>query len=145
LKVPGNRNRRQQFSRLLPFFALVAPEPAMLIAAIVASTIVSASQSWIDPGTATGGDDGRTGLVAGVGVVRAPSDGADTLDTVLGDGPDFMAGMLDTALGGGSDFMGGVLDAALGGGSDFMEGVSTGPSSLCGGLSRGNGGLPGGG
>jgi hypothetical protein len=144
---------------LLPF-ALVAPEPAMLIAAIVASTIVSASQSWIDPGAATGDDDGRTGLVAGVGVVGAPSDGADTLDTVLGDGPDFMAGMLDTALGGGSDFMGGVLDTALGGGSDFMggvldatlgggsdfmEGVSTGPSSLCGGLSRGNGGLPGGG
>jgi hypothetical protein len=135
LKVPGNRNRRQQFARLLPF-ALVAPEPAI---------IVSASQSWIDPGAATGGDDGRTGLVAGVGVVGAPSDGADVLDTVLGGGPDFMAGILDTALGGGSDFMGGVLDAALGGGSDFMEGVSTGPSSLCGGLSRGNGGLPGGG
>jgi hypothetical protein len=129
LKVPGNRNRRQQFARLLPF-ALVAPEPAMLIAAIVASTILSASQSWIDPGAATGGDDGRTGLVAGVGVVGAPSDGADILDAVLGGGPDFMAGILDTA---------------LGGGSDFMEGVSTGPSSLCGGLSRGNGGLPGGG
>jgi hypothetical protein len=117
----------------------------VLIAAIVASTIVSASQSWIDPGAATGGDDGRTGLVAGVGVVGAPSDGAGILDTVLGGGTDFMAGILDTVLGGGTDFMAGVLDTALGGGSDFMEGVSTGPSSLCGGLSRGNGGLPGGG
>jgi hypothetical protein len=39
---------------------------------------------------------------------------------------------------------GGVLDAASGGGSDLIDGVSTG-LSLCGGLSRGNGGLPGGG
>jgi hypothetical protein len=87
-------------------------------------------QSWIDPGAAAGGEDGRTGLIAGAGVAGAASDGA---------------GKLDNALGGGSDFMAGKLDNALGGGSDFVEGVSTGPSSLCGGLSRGNGGLPGGG
>jgi hypothetical protein len=87
-------------------------------------------QSWIDPGAAAGGEDGRTGLIAGAGVVGAASDGA---------------GKLDNALGGGSDFMAGRPDSALVGGSDFVEGVSTGPSSLCGGLSRGNGGPPGGG
>ena len=38
----------------------------------------------------------------------------------------------------------GVLDGALGGGSELMDGVSAGlSSSLCGGFSRVNGGLPG--
>jgi hypothetical protein len=90
----------------------------------------SSLQSWIDPGAAAGGEDGRTGLIAGAGVAGAASDGAGILDAVLGGGPDFMAGILDTA---------------LGGDSDFMEGVSRRLSSLCGGLSRGIGGLPGGG
>jgi hypothetical protein len=102
-------------------------------------------QSWIDPGANAGGEDGRTGLIAGAGVAGAASDGAGKRDNALGGGSDFMAGKLDNALGGGSDFMAGKPDNALVGGSDFVEGVSTGPSSLCGGLSRGNGGLPGGG
>ena len=86
----------------------------------------SSLQSWIDPGAAAGGEDGRTGLIPG-----AASDGAGILDAVLGGGPDFMAGL---------------LDAALGGGSDFMDGVSTRLSScLWGGLNRVSGGLPGGG
>ena len=103
---------------------------SILFNSIVASTTVSASQSWTDPGAAAGREDGRTGPVAGTGVAGAASDGAGTLDGALGGGPDFMAG---------------ILDNPLGGDSDFMEGVSTGLSSLCGGLSRGNGGLPGGG
>jgi hypothetical protein len=77
----------------------------------------STLQSWIDPGAAAGGEDGRTGLIAGACVAGAASDGA-VLDAVLGDGPDFI-------LGGGSDFMAGIMDAALGGGPDFMDGVST--------------------
>jgi hypothetical protein len=91
---------------------------------------LSASQSWTDPGAAAGAEDGRTGPVAGAGVAGAASDGAGMLDAVLGGCPDLTAGILDTA---------------LGGDSDFMEGVSRGLSSLCGGLSRGIGGLPGGG
>jgi hypothetical protein len=107
---------------------------------------LAASQSWIDPGAAAGGEDGRMDLVAGAGVAGAASDGAGVLDAALGGGPDFMAGILDAALGGGSDFMAGILDAALGGGSDFMAGVSTClSSSLWSGLNRVNGGLPGGG
>jgi hypothetical protein len=39
----------------------------------------------------------------------------------------------------------GALDAAPGGGPDLTAGVSTSGSSLCGGLTRVNGGLPGGG
>jgi hypothetical protein len=82
-----------------------------------------------------GGEDGRTGLIAGAGVAGAASDGAGMLDAVLGDGPDFI-------LGGGSDFMAGIMDAAPGGGPDFMDGVSTSLlSCLWGGLKRVSGGL----
>jgi hypothetical protein len=99
----------------------------------------SSLQSWIDPGAVVGGEDGRTGLIAGAGVAGAASDGAGMLDAVLGDGPDFI-------LGGGSDFMAGIMDAAPGGGPDFMDGVSTSLlSCLWGGLKRVSGGLPSGG
>ena len=77
----------------------------------------SSLQSWIEPGAAAEGEDGRTGLIAGACVARAASDGA-VLDAVLGDGPDFI-------LGDGSFFMAGIMDAALGGGRDFMDCVST--------------------
>jgi hypothetical protein len=91
----------------------------------------SSLQSWIDPGAAAGGEDGRTGLIAGAGVAGAASDGAGILDAVLGGGPDFMDG---------------IMEAAFGGGSDFMDGVSTRVSwCLWGGLNRVSGGLPGGG
>jgi hypothetical protein len=73
-------------------------------------------QSWIDPGATAGGEDGRAGVVAGAGVTGAARDGDS------------------------------VPDAGLGGGSELMDGVSAGlSSSLCGGLNRVNGGLPGGG
>jgi hypothetical protein len=72
-------------------------------------------QSWIDPGAAAGGEGGRAGVVAGAGVAGAARDGA------------------------------GLLDVAFGAGSLLTGGISTGPSSLCGGLNRVNGGLPGGG
>ena len=102
-------------------------------------------QSWIDPGAAAGGEDGRTGLIAGAGVAGAASDGAGIVDAVLGGGPDFMAGLLDAVLGS-SDFIAGIMEAAFGGGSDFMDGVSTRVSwCLWGGLNRVSGGLPGGG
>jgi hypothetical protein len=105
----------------------------------------SSLQSWIDPGAAAGGEDGRTGLIAGAGVAGAASDGAGILDAVLGGGPDFMAGLLDAVLGS-SDFIAGIMEAAFGGGSDFMDGVSTRVSwCLWGGLNRVSGGLPGGG
>ena len=72
-------------------------------------------QSWIDPGAAAGGEAGRAGEVAGAGVAGAARNGA------------------------------GILDVAFGAGSLLTGGISTGPSSLCGGLSRVTGGLPGGG
>jgi hypothetical protein len=102
-----------------------------LKATIPASITISASQSWIDPGAAAGGKDGRTDLVAGAGVAGAASDGAGVLDAVLGGGP---------------DFMGGIMDAALGGGPDFIDGLSTRLlSCLWGGFKRVSGGLPSGG
>ena len=72
-------------------------------------------QSWIDPGAAAGDEAGRAGEVAGAGVAGAARNGA------------------------------GILDVAFGAGSLVTGGISTGPSSLCGGLSRVTGGLPGGG
>jgi hypothetical protein len=78
--------------------------------------MLGVDQSWIDPGAAAGGEGGRAGVVAGVGVAGAARNGA------------------------------GILDAAFGAGSLLTGAVSTGfSSSLCGGPSRGNGGLPGGG
>jgi hypothetical protein len=71
-------------------------------------------QSWIDPGAAVGGEGCRGGVVAGVADVA-----------------------------GGTGERAGILDTALGGDSELIDGLSTGLSSLCGGLSRGNGGLPG--
>jgi hypothetical protein len=97
----------------------------------------SSLQSSIDPGAA-GGEDGRTGLIAGAGVAGAASDGA-VLDAAGGEGPDFIFGA-------GSDFIAGIMDAALGGDPDSMDGVSTCLlTCLCAGLKRVSGGLPSGG
>jgi hypothetical protein len=104
--------------------------------AILLGSRQSSLQSWIDPGAAAGGEDGRTGLVAGAGVAGA--DGA-ALDAVGGEGPDFI-------LGGGCDFMAGIMGAALGGGPDFMDGVSIRLlTCLWAGSERVSGGLPSGG
>jgi hypothetical protein len=83
-----------------------------LKATIAASIAVSASQSWIDPGAAAGGEGDVAGVVVGPSVAGAARAWA------------------------------GVLDAALGGGSELMDSVSAGlASSLCGGFSRVNGGI----
>ena len=50
-------------------------------------------QSWIDPGAAAGGEAGRTGAVAGVGVAGAARDGAGILDPALGGGSLLTAGV----------------------------------------------------
>jgi hypothetical protein len=55
--------------------------------------VAYSDQSWIDPGAAAGGEAGRTGAVAGVGVAGAARDGAGILDPALGGGSLLTAGV----------------------------------------------------
>ena len=86
-----------------------------LIVRVPRARWLGVDQSWIDPGAAAGGEGGGAGEVDGAGVAGAPRNGA------------------------------GILDVAFGAGSLLTGGISTGPPSLCTGLNRVSGGLPGGG
>ena len=142
--MTGEARTLSDYAMRIPTSRLKLRRKLARCVALEGHMVRSSLQSWIDPGAAAGGEDGRTGLIAGACVAGAASDGA-VLDAVLGGGPDFMAGLLDAVLGS-SDFMAGIMEAAFGGGSDFMDGVSTRVSwCLWGGLNRVSGGLPGGG